>query len=260
MAFHVTRGAVTAFAAVVGLLIGSFLNVVIYRVPRRLSVAKPGSFCPHCETPVRPVDNVPVVSWLVLRGRCHQCGGAISGRYPLVEGGTAVVFAAIGWGLGAHWAVVGFCVLAATLVVLVAVERDGLDPPISAALVGTAVAVVALVGAGAADHRWNHVVGVLIGVAVAAAVVAVSVRRAAAASVLLPVGAVLGWLGPTSAAEGLATAAVVLVIARRIVARGASRANSAGVEGPRRALALALAAGAVVSTVIAVAVGAGAGR
>jgi leader peptidase (prepilin peptidase)/N-methyltransferase len=82
-------------AGVFGGVIGSFLNVVAHRVPLGESLVSPGSRCPHCETPVKPYDNVPVVSWLVLRGRCRSCGAPISPRYPLVELLTAIVFAAV---------------------------------------------------------------------------------------------------------------------------------------------------------------------
>jgi leader peptidase (prepilin peptidase) / N-methyltransferase len=78
-----------------GALIGSFLNVVAHRVPAGESLVSPGSHCPHCGAPVRPWDNVPVVSWLVLRGRCRDCNAPISPRYPLVELVTALVFAAV---------------------------------------------------------------------------------------------------------------------------------------------------------------------
>ncbi|MGA2036897.1 MAG: prepilin peptidase [Acidimicrobiales bacterium] len=87
--------AIAALAGVLGLVIGSFLNVVIYRLPRRMSVVHPRSFCPYCETPVRWFDNVPVVSWILLRGRCRQCHRPISLRYPLVELATGVLFAAL---------------------------------------------------------------------------------------------------------------------------------------------------------------------
>jgi leader peptidase (prepilin peptidase)/N-methyltransferase len=79
----------------VGAVIGSFLNVVIHRLPRRESLVSPPSRCPQCETPVKPYDNVPVVSWLVLRGRCRHCGAPISPRYPVVELLTALVFGAV---------------------------------------------------------------------------------------------------------------------------------------------------------------------
>jgi leader peptidase (prepilin peptidase)/N-methyltransferase len=76
-------------------MIGSFLNVVIWRVPRGESVVSPGSACPQCGAHIKPYDNVPVLSWLLLRGRCRNCGAAISARYPLVEALTAVLMALV---------------------------------------------------------------------------------------------------------------------------------------------------------------------
>jgi leader peptidase (prepilin peptidase)/N-methyltransferase len=84
-----------ALAAVLGAVLGSFLNVVIHRVPLGESVVAPGSRCPSCETPIAPYDNVPVISWLVLRGRCRHCGTPISPRYPIVELLTAVAFTVV---------------------------------------------------------------------------------------------------------------------------------------------------------------------
>lgn len=94
----VSTGGVDAAAAIAGLLgliIGSFLNVVIYRVPRGMSIVQPGSACPSCGSPVRWYDNVPVVSWLVLRGRCRNCGKPISVQYLLVELAIGMLFAAL---------------------------------------------------------------------------------------------------------------------------------------------------------------------
>lgn len=82
-------------AGLLGAVIGSFLNVVAHRVPRGESLLSPGSRCPDCGAPVRPYDNIPVVSWLLLRGRCRSCGARISPRYPLVELATALAFAAV---------------------------------------------------------------------------------------------------------------------------------------------------------------------
>jgi leader peptidase (prepilin peptidase)/N-methyltransferase len=84
-----------AFAAPLGLLIGSFLNVVAYRLPRGESLVKPRSRCTSCGEEVRPYDNVPVLSWLFLRGRCRHCDARISARYPALELLTALVFAAV---------------------------------------------------------------------------------------------------------------------------------------------------------------------
>jgi len=265
VATTVGRGTVTGLVAVVGLVIGSFLNVVVYRVPRGLSVVEPRSFCPHCHTPLRSVDNIPLLSWVVLRGRCRRCRGPISVRYPLVELATGVVFAAVGWGLGPHWAVAGFCVVAATLVALVTVERDGLAPPLSVAVTGSALAVALLVAAGLADRRWPHVIGVVVGSVVASVLVAASGRRRAqtvgtspwmaAAPALLPVGAALGWLGPVAVGVGLATALVVLVAVRVAHHRRPSSAPGA----VRGVLTLALAVGVAAATAAATAVSTGVG-
>ncbi|MEX0992076.1 MAG: prepilin peptidase [Actinomycetota bacterium] len=75
-----------------GLVFGSFVTVLVYRVPRHESIAKPGSRCPRCGTPLRVIDNVPVVSYLIRRGRCHACGERISARYPLTELATSALF------------------------------------------------------------------------------------------------------------------------------------------------------------------------
>src|SRR5271170_786883 len=89
-----------AILGVFGLLVGSFANVVIYRVPAGRSIVKPPSGCPVCGTRVRSVDNIPVVSWLLLRGRCRSCHTPISPRYPIVEGLMGLLFAAIGLRFG----------------------------------------------------------------------------------------------------------------------------------------------------------------
>ncbi len=82
-------------AGVFGLLIGSFLNACAYRLPLGISIAYGRAFCPACTTQIRAVDNIPLVSWIALRGRCRACGAPISWRYPLVEALTGVLFAAV---------------------------------------------------------------------------------------------------------------------------------------------------------------------
>ncbi len=82
---------VAAFAGVLGAAFGSFLNVVAYRLPRHESVITPASHCTRCGTPVKPYDNIPILSWLALRGHCRSCGGSISPRYPLVEALTGAL-------------------------------------------------------------------------------------------------------------------------------------------------------------------------
>jgi len=92
--------AAIVLAALGGLIIGSFLNVVAYRLPRGESLAHPPSHCPSCDAPIKPYDNVPVLSWLLLRGRCRACGAPISPRYPLVEALTGALYALVMW---ARW-------------------------------------------------------------------------------------------------------------------------------------------------------------
>ena len=103
-----------AFAALAGLLIGSFLNVCIYRVPRDLSVVAPRSFCPECGKAVAWFDNIPILSYARLHGRCRECGKPIGIRYPLVELTTALFFgftvALFGWNLN------GGCKVLATII------------------------------------------------------------------------------------------------------------------------------------------------
>ena len=82
-------------AALSGLIVGSFLNVVAYRLPRRESLVSPGSRCPGCGTAIRPYDNIPVLGWVFLRGRCRACGEQISPRYPIVEALTGTLAVAV---------------------------------------------------------------------------------------------------------------------------------------------------------------------
>jgi leader peptidase (prepilin peptidase)/N-methyltransferase len=107
-----------------GLLVGSFLNVVVWRVPRGESVVSPASRCPGCGHAIRPRDNVPVVSWLLLRGRCRDCGTGISGRYPLVELATAATFAVLAWSTGVRWELPAFLYLGAIGVALALIDLD----------------------------------------------------------------------------------------------------------------------------------------
>jgi leader peptidase (prepilin peptidase)/N-methyltransferase len=116
--------ALVVLCGVLGLAIGSFLNVVIWRVPRGESVSRPASHCPSCDAAISPRDNVPVVSWLVLRGRCRQCGTRISYRYPLVELATAVLFVALAAHFGFHPQLAAYLYLAAVGVALAMIDLD----------------------------------------------------------------------------------------------------------------------------------------
>ncbi|HVL99283.1 MAG TPA: prepilin peptidase [Egibacteraceae bacterium] len=113
---------VVGLCFVFGLAFGSFANVVIHRVPRDESLVKPPSECPKCATPLQWRDNIPIVSWLLLRGRCRHCGEPISARYPLVELATGLLFAGVGARFGLDWALPGFLLFAWTLFVLAVID------------------------------------------------------------------------------------------------------------------------------------------
>lgn len=113
-----------AGCAVLGLIVGSFLNVVISRVPAGGSVVRPRSRCPACAAPISARDNVPILSWLVLGRRCRQCGIPIPARYPLVEAGTGAVFAALAVRFGWQAALPAFLYLAAVGVALAAIDLE----------------------------------------------------------------------------------------------------------------------------------------
>ena len=110
--------------AVLGLAVGSFLNVVVWRVPRGESVVRPPSACPGCAQPVRPRDNVPVAGWLLLKGRCRDCAAPISPRYPLVELGTAALFAVLAVRLGLDPVLPAYLYLAAVGLALALIDLD----------------------------------------------------------------------------------------------------------------------------------------
>lgn len=142
-------GLLVGLVGFLGLLVGSFLNVVVHRVPAGLSVVNPPSACPGCRNELRKRDNVPVLSWLLLRGKCRDCAMPISARYPLVEAGTGVAFALTAWRftdpvvLGAALVVVG----AGIGLALIDIEHQRLPFAITRV---TTILVVLVVVAGAA--------------------------------------------------------------------------------------------------------------
>jgi leader peptidase (prepilin peptidase)/N-methyltransferase len=114
---------------VAGLVFGSFLNVCISRIPRDISIVSPRSFCPKCQTPIRWHDNIPVLSWILLRGRCRHCGRAISWRYPAVELLTALLFLACYASFGPGWIALKSCIFCFLTVGLIFMDAEtGLLP------------------------------------------------------------------------------------------------------------------------------------
>ena len=132
----------SVLALIAGLLIGSFLNVCIYRMPRDLSVVRPRSFCPGCEHPIAWYDNIPVVSYFLLRRRCRHCGELIPARYVIVEFLTAVLFFLIVNALGLTGASARLCLLTALLVGLTFADLEARILPDEFTLGGTAAGLV----------------------------------------------------------------------------------------------------------------------
>lgn len=140
---------------ILGLLIGSFLNVVIWRVPRGESIVSPPSACPQCHQEIRAYDNIPVVSWLVLRGKCRDCGNPISARYPLVEAGTGILFAVMGWVFGLSWELPAFLYFAAIGVALALIDLDTKRLPNVITLPSYIVGGVLLLLPAILDPAWD---------------------------------------------------------------------------------------------------------
>jgi leader peptidase (prepilin peptidase)/N-methyltransferase len=147
--------ALVLVCALLGLIIGSFLNVVVWRVPRGESVVRPGSRCPGCQEPIRPRDNLPVLSWLLLRGRCRDCDTAISARYPLVEVVTAALFGLTAAWFGLSWELPAFLYLAAITVALTLIDLDVKRLPNAIVLPSYVVGLVLLGGAAAITGEWE---------------------------------------------------------------------------------------------------------
>jgi leader peptidase (prepilin peptidase)/N-methyltransferase len=118
-----------AFILALGGIIGSFLNVVIHRVPREESIVFPNSRCPECSAAIRPYDNIPVISYLILRGRCRACGAPISARYPAVEAFTALLYLAVFLHDGATLALPFDLVFVTALVALIFIDAEHMILP-----------------------------------------------------------------------------------------------------------------------------------
>ncbi len=154
------------FGGLFGLVVGSFLNVVIWRVPRGESVVRPPSHCPQCDAKIRSRDNVPVVSWLLLRGKCHACRGTISVRYPLVELLVGVLFAAITVRFRHDLALVpALLYLVAVGVALAMIDLDLRRLPNALTLPSYVVGAALLVTAALVDHQPVRLLHAAIGMA-----------------------------------------------------------------------------------------------
>ncbi len=137
-----------ALSFVIGSSVGSFLNVVVYRLPAGLSLLHPPSRCPKCLHGLGPTENVPVFGWLWLRGKCRHCRTKISPRYPLVEAATALLFLLVTWQFGLTLQTLAYWFLVALLVALALSDRDTLTLPIRLTEPGLVMGLVAQTGLG----------------------------------------------------------------------------------------------------------------
>jgi len=194
-------GVLIFLCALLGLAIGSFLNVVIYRVPLNMSVVSPRSSCPSCGTQIAERDNIPVLSWALLRGRCRYCLEPISARYPLVELSCAALFAGLAARFGYDWALPAFLVLFAGLLALSVIDVETMLLPRKIVWPLSVLVTALFVMAAAATGRWHDLlVGAICGVAwfvVFFLLNLASPRMLGFGDVrLAPVlGLALGWLG-----------------------------------------------------------------
>jgi leader peptidase (prepilin peptidase)/N-methyltransferase len=200
---------VVVASVLAGFTVGSFLNVVVYRVPRKESVVTPRSHCPECSSPVTVRDNVPVLSWILLRGRCRACGEPISWRYPAVEVLTAALFLATAIRFGPHAEVAAYLVFFAGLVALAAVDLDQMILPRTIIYWTLALGAPLLVIASAVDGDWRRCVDALLGGALAFAALfvvhVIAPRGMGFGDVRLAglIGVFVGWLGLAQVAIAL---------------------------------------------------------
>lgn len=216
-------------AALYGLAAGSFLNVVAYRVPAKRSVMSPPSACPGCGTHIAARDNVPVLSWLVLRGHCRSCDMSISARYPIVEALTAALFVLVALRFGWSWTLPAEIILVGGLIALSLTDLDHLLLPRAIVYPLAALVSAALLAAAAAQGSWHRL---LIAVVCAAAEFAllftihfVSPRSLGFGDVRLgPVIALaLGWIGWRYAFVGFLAANLTgAVVGLALIAAGRS--------------------------------------
>jgi leader peptidase (prepilin peptidase)/N-methyltransferase len=224
---------------VLGLLIGSFLNVVIHRVPAGLSLVSPGSACPACAHPVRPRDNVPVLSWLVLRGRCRDCATPISSRYPIVEAATGLLFALTAWRFQASAYTAAALVVMAAGVALFLIDLDHRRLPFAvtgAAATGTVIALGIDALVGGAEAVPTALLSTLLWLAVYGGIWLLTAGRGMGLGdvALAPVlGLALGWLGWGPSVVGLALGfAIGAVVGVLLIASGRTRVGVRVPHGP----------------------------
>jgi leader peptidase (prepilin peptidase)/N-methyltransferase len=206
---------VIAYSAVLGLLIGSFLTVVVDRVPRRVSIVAPGSACGACGLRLGPLDLVPVVSWVALRGKCRSCRTPIGIEPILVELATAGLFVAMAVEFGLSWELVAYCVLSAGLVALSVIDLKTQRLPREITYVtmaiGAPLLVVAALVAGEPERIWMAALGAVIYVALMGLIYLASRGGMGDGDVRFSplLGMYLGWVNPGLVPVSLFLASIV---------------------------------------------------
>jgi leader peptidase (prepilin peptidase) / N-methyltransferase len=226
-------------SGVFGLAIGSFAGVVADRVPRKESIVRPPSHCTSCEAPLRNWDNIPVVSYLVLRGTCRNCKAKIPPRDLYVELATCASFAAIAARVPTFWAVPAYLILATGLVALSAIDFEHKRLPTPIILVTAGACTVLLVLASWQSHRFGHFIPAAIGAAACFAVFFaiwfISPRAMGFGDVRLAAlcGGALGWIGGATVFVGMFAGFVFAVIPSLVMlARGKATGKTQIPFGP----------------------------
>ncbi len=202
-------GLLAAGCGLLGLLIGSFLNVVIHRVPQRVSVVRPRSSCPECGAAISNRDNIPVLSWVLLRGRCRHCAHPIPVRYPLVEVATAVLFAVTAVRIGAEWELPAYLLFTAVLIAVTVIDLQHFIVPnrivFPTLYVSVPLLALAALLAGEWSPLWTALIGALIGGVSLFVIHFVYPRGMGMGDVKLALvlGLYLGWLGIDHVVLGL---------------------------------------------------------
>jgi leader peptidase (prepilin peptidase)/N-methyltransferase len=215
------------FVFVFGAIVGSFLNVCIYRLPKGLSIVEPPSHCFHCQAAIRPLDNIPLLSYVLLRGRCRECGTPFSPRYFLVELLTALLAVALLWRFGLTPALFLYFAFAAALVVVTFIDLDYLIIPDAISLPGIGVGLTASFLIEGTPAPLESAIGVVLGAGILWAVAFAYEKLTGTegmgfgdVKLLAMIGAFLGWRGvPLCLLIGSLSGSVIGITAMAILGK-----------------------------------------
>ncbi len=247
---------VIVMSGLFGLVIGSFLSVVTSRVPRGESIVRPNSHCPKCGNEIQPYDNIPLLSYAVLGGRCRSCSVHIPLRYPLLEATTSGCFAVIAWRVASPWVIPPFCVLAAGLIAVSVIDIDHMRVPSPVLFVTAALAAPLLLLASVETQTIGHLLyGLFAGVAGFALLF--GIRQAhpeglgfGDVKLVALTSFCLGWLDPRGAGLAIAGVALLLGVALACAFSVVRVARGAATLKARLPFAPFLSAGALVAVCI----------